>query len=130
MIYYTGIGSRKTPRHVLQTMYNYAESFAIAGYTLRSGGADGADSAFEQGCKFANGKMEIYLPWKGFNKNTSSLYNIPERAYEISKEVHPAWNRLREPVKKLMARNAMQVLGETLDKKTSLVVHLHHHVAG
>lgn len=121
-MFYAGIGSRETPDHIIDQMINWGRELAKGGYTLRSGGADGADMAFEIGCLEVNGPMEIYLPWRGFNKNTSPLYNIPEKAYEISREVHPAWSVLKEPVKKLMARNAMQVLGQTLDIKALFVV--------
>ena len=46
---YAGIGSRKTPPHVLAAMTQIAEALAERGYILRSGGAGGADSAFEKG---------------------------------------------------------------------------------
>lgn len=43
--YYAGIGSRETPTRVLQLMIKAAQRLAQRGYTLRSGGADGADAA-------------------------------------------------------------------------------------
>ena len=60
---FAGIGSRSTPDHVLQAMRKVAHRLAEMGYTLLSGGAAGADSAFEEGCF---GRKEIYLPWTGF----------------------------------------------------------------
>ena len=60
---YAGIGSRKTPVHILSKMRRVAERLEVRGYTLRSGGADGADTAFEEGCK----RKEIFLPQPGFN---------------------------------------------------------------
>jgi len=47
--FYTGIGSRKTPYQVQQQMQRIAQFLAKKGYTLRSGSANGADSAFEEG---------------------------------------------------------------------------------
>ena len=61
---YCGIGSRKAPKHVLDLMTKIGESFAKKGLLLRSGGAIGADTAFERGCNAVNGKKEIYYPKK------------------------------------------------------------------
>ena len=47
---YTGIGSRNTPKEVLELMKTIGKYLGCLGYELRSGGADGADSAFESGC--------------------------------------------------------------------------------
>ena len=49
MLYYAGIGSRETPDHVLETMASAAQYLGKEGFTLRSGGAKGADTAFDQG---------------------------------------------------------------------------------
>jgi len=44
-------------------MRRCATRLELLGYTLRSGGANGADTAFEEGCC----RKELYLPWPGFN---------------------------------------------------------------
>lgn len=77
---YTGIGSRETPYEILQLMKELARLMSEC-FILRSGGADGADSAFESGC---SGLKEIYLPWKNFNNNTSSLYRISPEATTLA----------------------------------------------
>lgn len=120
MKYYAGIGSRTTPQEVKLEIHAIALYLANQGWTLRSGGADGADLAFEYGA--GDGEKEIFLPWKGFNKNPSPLYQIPEKAFEISAPYHPDWKYLKEPVRKLMARNAQQVLGKNLDTPVEFVI--------
>ena len=45
--YYTGIGSRKTPENILKKFKDIATFLETKQYILRSGGAEGADSAFE-----------------------------------------------------------------------------------
>lgn len=115
---YAGIGSRRTPPDILKLMQLIALDLSAAGYTLRSGGADGADLAFEDGAS----KKEIFLPWKGFNNNTSLLYDIPVKAFEISAQYHPRWKALTQAAKKLMARNAQQVLGKNLDNPVEFVI--------
>lgn len=99
------------------------ESLAKKRFVLRSGGADGADKAFENGCNRGLGKKEIYLPWKGFNWNPSALFEPPPSAFKIAQELaHPYWNKISQPSKKLLARNVCQVLGETLDTPSAFVV--------
>ncbi len=121
-MFYTGIGSRKTPDETLLEMQTLAVLCTRLGYTLRSGGAPGADFAFEKGCSRAMGEKEIYLPWKGFQKNPSELHHVCEGAMEIAAEFHDAWKYLKRPVKLLMARNVYQVLGINLDQPSDFVI--------
>lgn len=121
-MYYAGIGSRKTPGHILQDMIEIARLLASQQYILRSGGADGADSAFEKGCKLENGEMEIYLPWKKFNGNCSNLVVESEKAFEIAGQFHPKFKYLKPPAKKLMARNSHQIFGKDLKTPSCFVV--------
>ncbi len=119
---YAGIGSRSTPPAVLDKMTRIAERLAARepwGYALLSGGANGADSAFEAG---ADAK-EIYLPWKGFNGRAHSAISLPNSdAYRVAAEMHPGWKRLDEPARALMARNSHQILGADLRSPVDFVV--------
>lgn len=117
-MFYTGIGSRETPKDTLKTMTQLAKDLDLIGYTLRSGGADGADDYFERGAT----RKEIYLPWKMFNNNPSPLFKISQEAMALASEHHPAWDKLKDAVKKLMARNSTQVLGLELDTPSDFVV--------
>lgn len=118
--YFTGIGSRATPLEVCNFMQSIASRLEDSGYTLRSGGADGADLAFEHGIKLLKHK-EIWIPWIGFN-NSESL-NLPKQeAYDIASTLHPVWVRLRRSVKALHARNCHQVLGKDLKTKSNFVL--------
>lgn len=111
---YAGIGSRKTPPHVLGLMTFAAALLERNDYILRSGGAPGADRAFEKGVQDPVHK-EIFLPWKRFNDNDSSLFTPRSEAYLIAEQYHPSWSTLRPAAKRLMARNSHQVLGLNLD---------------
>ncbi len=44
---YTGIGSRETPIEILEIFKNIGKYLGEIGYTLRSGGTDGADNYYE-----------------------------------------------------------------------------------
>ena len=124
-MFYTGIGSRQTPADVLERMVQIGKELANLGFTLRSGGADGADSAFERGCDLANGSKEIYIPWNNFNNlSTSAGYIVAYHpdAENIAATLHPAWHRCSQGAKKLHTRNIYQILGGNLNDPSVLVV--------
>ncbi|MGC9217549.1 DUF4326 domain-containing protein [Acidithiobacillus sp.] len=118
---YAGIGSRSTPEPVLQIMRKVAHRLSELGYTLLSGGADGADVAFEDGC-FS--KKEIYLPWPGFRHlQGRHCITLPSsEARRVAEVIHPAWKRLDDSAQALMARNSHQVLGADLRSPVDFVV--------
>ena len=105
---YTGIGSRKTPQNILLQMTELAEGLETCSWILRSGGAKGADTAFEEGTLV----KEIFLP----------TGVIPDNAFEIAALHHPTWGGLKPYVKLLHARNVQQILGKNLDSTTKFVV--------
>jgi hypothetical protein len=121
--HYTGIGSRNTPEAVGEVLTRIAKNLCRFEHVLRSGGADGSDTYFENGVEEFK---EIYIPWKGFNDSKSLLY--PENmsydfdARTIAHNHHPAWNSLTEPVKKLHTRNVYQVLGYDLESPSDFVI--------
>jgi hypothetical protein len=120
---YTGIGARRTPGAILHAMVGVAEYMARQGHTLRSGGAQGADRAFEIGADYKGiGNKEIYLPWKGFQNNNSPLHIVRQEAADVAALFHPAWDRLSDAGKRLMARNSYQMLGTDLRTKSDLVI--------
>lgn len=119
--YYTGIGSRSTPV-ALKPMFEYIARYLIEeGYTLRSGGAEGADSFFE-GAITDKSKKEIYLPWLYFNDNMSPLAVVHQDAIDFSLRYHPAPQALSTAAQKIMGRNAYQVLGMDLKTKSDFIV--------
>ena len=127
MAFFAGIGSRQTPINIIKDMVHISKKLVSAGYTLRSGGADGADSAFELGADNAiltddHERKQIFLPWKGFNKRVSQFDHPTHDAFEIAKKFHPAWNKLSSGGKALHARNVHQILGPDLDSPVEFVV--------
>jgi len=108
MDYYTGVGSRKTPIEIQRLMYRVACKLRRLGYTLRSGGALGADTAFETGA----GKAKCI-----FYANQAN-----DASMEIARRHHPAWNRCSPYARRLHARNAFQVLGHNLDSPSNFLI--------
>ena len=64
---YAGIGSRATPRAVLETMTVMAAWLARKGWRLHAGGAAGADTAFAAGAPPS--LRTLFLPWSGYRGN-------------------------------------------------------------
>ena len=103
-------------------MVRFGAAMARENILLRSGGANGADAAFEMGCDSENGPKQIFLPWRGFNNNASKFYTAMDEAYEIASRIHPAWDKCQQAAKKLHARNCHQILGPHLNDPSGLVV--------
>ena len=118
LLYYAGIGSRQTPTNILLTMTIIATYLESLGYALYSGAADGADSAFSNGCK---NKIE-FIPWKGFNKCWDGIISSDNEAMKIAETLHPNWSKLSIGAKKLMARNCHQILGLDLKSPVKFVI--------
>ena len=120
--YYAGIGSRETPMEVQGFFEKIAKSFAEQGFVLRSGGAVGADTAFEKGCDEAGGEKEIFLPWAGHNGSDSTLIVNNSEAFTIAERFHNHWHTLSPKARDLQARNTHQVLGWDLKTHTDFIV--------
>lgn len=110
--YWAGIGSRATPSDILSLMVEIAKKLCQKGYILRSGGAIGADQAFENGCAHIdNNKIETFY-WK----------NATPEAIEIASDLHPNWRACSDMARKLHGRNAMILLGQNLDTPVKFVI--------
>lgn len=113
MKYYAGIGSRRTPTDILDLMATIAAKMAGLDRTLRSGGAIGADMAFERGCDSVGGPKEIFYAKDAANDSI---------AHDIASQYHQAWHYLTPYVKNLMARNVYQILGRYLKTPVRSVI--------
>lgn len=106
--YYTGVGSRKTPESIKNIMTRLAKKLAADGWILRSGGAEGADKAFEAG---AGSAKEIFY-----------AADATAAAMLEAARFHPAWDRCSPYAQRLHGRNALQVLGRNLDSPSTFLV--------
>lgn len=104
---YTGVGARNTPDRILDIMEHVGYVLAQRGYVLRSGGAEGADKAFEAGCDAAHGNKKIYIPWSGFNNyipdGVSIMIDLRESC-RIAQEQRNASNRHIEKLQDMLAQ--------------------------
>lgn len=107
-LFYTGIGSRKTPAHICQLFTKIAMLLKEEGYVLRSGGAEGADKAFELG---AGDKAEVFRP-----------HHATAQCLKIAEGLIPWWQKMDDYAQKLHARNVQQILGKNLDSPVKFVL--------
>lgn len=103
---YAGIGSRETPPEILSLMQAIACYLSSNGWTLRSGGARGADSAFESGTR---------------DKEIFKAEDATEEAIALAAQHHPRWDACPDYAKKLHGRNSMILLGSDLDAPVKFV---------
>jgi len=105
---YAGVGSRKTPENILKVMTDIANKMDSYGYILYSGGADGADKAFESGA--------------GQNKRIFYANEATQQAMDIAAQFHPKWQACSAYARKLHGRNSFQILGPELNHKVSYCI--------
>jgi len=122
--YYTGVGSRKTPKEICDLMTKIASELEKQGYILRSGGAAGSDFAYQKGVHKLENK-QIFIPWKNFGYGISLEDLIPEKvqdAMELVSIIHPNPKALTDAGWKLHARNVFEVLGSTLKEPSKFLI--------
>ena len=105
--YYTGCGSRQTPKKILDIMTRIAQKMSKTGLILRSGAAEGADTAFRKGAEFE----EIYYP-----------SDCTEESIALARKYHGSWDSVGMFGKRLHGRSPLQVLGRDLKTPSEVVI--------
>ena len=126
---YAGVGSRRTPPDVLDAMSDIAQTLGDAGTALSTGGADGADKAFETGALRTDAPITVHTPWPGYNGyrpgrdpetdidivHPQSTDTIEGHTYaDLAREHHPYWQRCSRGARALFVRN-VSILAGALD---------------
>jgi len=122
---YSGIGSRDVPDNIVTIIHKMAKSLADADFTLRSGGAVGCDTAFDEAAYDTIEHKEIYKPFGLHRKSIPwiKVLKSPE-AMKIANDHHPL--DVREmPVNKAkyLCRNPYTILGEDLKTPSKFVLY-------
>jgi len=138
---FAGIGSRSQPYSLMLIMMRLSAVLMDKGWRLTSGGAQGADNAFEIGARLyfqykdatpavIHDQLRIYLPWNGFEGRQEGMPGVlvPSRfetwpeAVKIANEFHPSLKTLSGAVEKFMGRNGYQVLQDELNQPVDMLV--------
>ena len=128
--YYAGIGSRETPKDICLKMAACGKRLSNLGFILRSGGAVGADQAFEAGVVLSETptNMQVFIPWNGYeNKQLGGVYvmqhkSVFEAASRMVSSMHPAWDYCSAGARKMHTRNCSQVLGASLNEPAEFIL--------
>ena len=133
MFAYAGVGSRRTPPEILEAMSDIAQTLGDAGTALSTGGADGADKAFETGALRTDAPITVHTPWPGYNGyrpgrqpetdidvvHPNAADTIRGHAYaDLAREHHPYWDRCRRGARALFVRNVSILAGAQGDGRT------------
>lgn len=113
--YYAGIGSRKITSEGIKLAKKISSQLDVLGYTLRSGGAVGADTAFESMAS----RKEIFRPSRNYG---NSLNTAIQLMTNISETFGLNFRNFKEYTQLLIARNAFQILGTDLKTHSAFVV--------
>lgn len=122
---YAGIGSRKTPESMRPVINEIARRLDALGATLRSGGAEGADTFFQEGA--SSERMEIFIPESRGKRAhfDGAIYfdelptDVQDRAKMMAKRFHPN-KRLQHFVLQLHARNSCQIFGRHMEESDAV----------
>jgi len=116
---YAGIGSRQTPADVLQVMTKVGQLLATDGFGLRTGACIGPDQDFANGAATERGFITLLLPWGSYeaawvrelHMTKADIHVRPfnkandKEAIQSVKDFHPAFDKLKDTVVALHARN-------------------------
>lgn len=123
---YAGVGSRRTPAHVLEAMSSIAELLGNHGFALSTGGADGADTAFETGALRTDAPITVHTPWPGYNDyrpprddeaDIDVVHPGPDDLLggvpylDLARRHHPFWDRCGRGARALFLRNISILAG-------------------
>lgn len=121
-----GIGSRETPAPYLRVIRTFAADISGRGYGLRSGGARGADQAWEEGAATGPSPVQSFRvsvrPGEPGIPLNAIAPAVVAQAAELASRHHRGWARLQDYARALMTRNCLQVLGPDLQDPVAHVL--------
>lgn len=92
------------------------------GFTFRYDG-NNQDKLSTQAYIASKQRCEIFLPWKGFNKEVTGKLNRPSAtAYGFASSLHRAFNKIPPTVRAIVARNVHVILGDECNTPVNLFI--------
>lgn len=127
MRFWTGVGSRSITQEEQELAVYVAETITRHfGMVLRSGAAEGADTAFQKGvCNVDPKYCQIWTPWNSFRPKeqhvgfpscsyitpTTEMFEKSRKAF-IDTGIIPWFDNMKQGAQKLHGRNFYQVAGK------------------
>ena len=106
------------PAQKLDELCAIVKRFSEFGYTLRIGGGNEHEVALEPHAQ----RLELYLPWKGFNQRESKFSYNSESAKKLAALFHPGFEQLNYPIQAFIARNVRMMVGSNLKSPTLALI--------
>lgn len=116
---YVGTGNKDTPPDVIAKMKKWAVLLEKHGYTMRSGGMEGAEDAFENAVEV---KKEIHLPWRGFNNKESKFTFTTDQARALARQTHESFDTAPPAIQTFLAKNVRMIMGKNLNSPALFVI--------
>lgn len=110
---YSGVGARETPDNILRAMGLVSSELAKRNWHLRSGGARGADSAFEEkaGNNYTSYRVADGFPYRGIPIVSFSDFSPTEDEIAFTKSHYKSYNYKSDYIKGLQIRNGRILRG-------------------
>jgi hypothetical protein len=136
------IGSREISPAEEKKMMTLGNFLVSEGWTIVSGNALGSDQAYARGGNQVDpSKVELCLPWPRYERPALVAGNHTrvvgahdeDMHWALAAAAHPAWEHLKDPVRKLMVRNAMiirRIDGDTFSNVEFVIARLNHNKWG
>lgn len=121
---YVGVGSRKTPRDVLQLMRRISEQGMADEHVLRTGDAAGADLAFRESTmrKVVFGAHKFWFGTREMTYEGASWDKADAILHQIMDAKHYQNVKFKDYVHRLHMRNTFQVLGVNHTSPAKLLI--------
>ena len=111
-------GNENLPEAPAMIIARIVPMFEKFGFTIRSGGLNGTDEMVEK----VSSKVELHLPFKGFNKKESTSQFSNEICKEFARRVEPNIDDLSKIPKAILEKNPRLLFGRYLTVPAQLVI--------
>ncbi len=119
---FTIMSHGEVPGETIILMEQISKLLHSKGFTFRFDGS-AQDTAASIGYSTCKDRSEIYLPWKGFNKDvTGKLVRPSEKAYRIAAGINPRFNNIPPTVRAMVARVVHVIMGDECNTPVNLCI--------
>jgi hypothetical protein len=108
---YVACGNRDMPAAILATIVGYIKQLDARGYTLRTGGREGPEDAYD---RLPLIRKETHLPWKGFMDKDSKFTYTSESARILAAKFHPSFDGVKPVIQTFLATDLRLIMGKEL----------------